>query len=142
MRVDIYLSAALVALFGAAFLMSIGFRWQVALAPGLASGIGFCLVAVHLVRSVSVRAKEARDTPIGVHELIKIGWFLAAVFSVAALGFAAGGGMFVFAYTIAHQSGHRSILKAVFCALPVPLVTIVLFQEFLGIQLFAGILFD
>lgn len=142
MRADFLLSILLSTIFAGALLLTLGYRWQVALAPSLASGMGLGLMMIHLAKLTLGHTQKSHDEPFQVQELAKAGWFLLAVFCVITAGFGVGGGAFVFAYNLAHQEKRKKILKALCCSVPVPLVVFFLFQNVLRIQLFPGLLFE
>lgn len=142
MRADLGMIAVFAAVFSTALVQSLGYRWQVAIAPGMAAGLGLLLMCALLLRAGS--AGSARHAPRSGRggELLALGWFLGALTAVTLLGFSIGGALFVLTYVLANSVGPRRLLVAGLCAVPVPLVFDGVFGAALGVRLFRGLLFD
>jgi hypothetical protein len=76
----------------------------------------------------------------GTSDAIQFGWLACAALLVAMLGFAVGGALSVFAQVLVARPGKHRIIVATICAAVVPIVVIGVFQEFLQIRLYAGLL--
>ncbi|MBS8227721.1 hypothetical protein [Vannielia litorea] len=139
MRVDLALAATFALVFAAALIELPAYRWQVALAPGLAAGIGLALAG--LVGLAAIRRRHAApEARWGTDDLRTLLWFALALGAVLLLGFALGGGLYVFAHSLAAHPRLARLPVAALCGAVVPLVVTQLFGRMLQIELYRGLL--
>ncbi|SFR47599.1 Tripartite tricarboxylate transporter TctB family protein [Yoonia tamlensis] len=114
------------------------YRWEVALAPGLACGIGLVLCVVLVVQNARARAPRPSAANFGKGDIAQFSWLALAAFLVTMLGFAIGGALSVFVQVLVVRQGKYRIITAAICAAAVPIIVIGVFQELLQIRLYAG----
>ena len=139
MRADFILSFALGAIFFATLIEVAQYRWEVALAPGLAAALGLTFILVDGVKSL--RAKVTAPHRMRLAEFQQFSWLFVATGAVILAGFGIGGGAYVFLYVLFMRTGNNRFLVALTCALAVPVVVFGMFAEILQIRLFPGVLF-
>jgi hypothetical protein len=140
-RADTVLALALLLGFGVAILDVTGYRWQVALGPALAAGIGALLAATQAVRTrMAPRSPEDARPLYGRSDLAPLAWFLGAVAGVLLLGFTIGGGLYAFLHVLANGGGTRRLLRAALAGAVAVLLFALVFETILGVRLYRGVL--
>jgi len=137
-KAETVLGLLLLALFATLFSETLNYRWQVALAPRLATGAGVVLALWHLARTFLVKHNEKDSaSTYGFDDLYPVAGFLAAVTMVILFGFVVGGTAFVFLSILSTSRWNWKL--AILCAAPVPVVLHFGFHIGLKMQIFEGL---
>ena len=139
MRIERAVLVALALVFALCLAVASTYRWQVALGPALASGIGLTLCILQL--ALTWRATEGRSIPplFDYAHRTQFLWRGCAVGAVTLLGFGIGGSIYVFCH-IYFETPKRRLVTAGLSAAATIFVVYGVFETLLQTRLFAGLL--